>query len=47
MIEAYYAGRGNLKGISKVGRHDAKVGEGSCRMLYLYKLFRIARFNCH
>lgn len=39
MIEAYYAGRGNLKGISKVGRHDGKVGEGSCRMLCIYTNF--------
>lgn len=28
MIEAYYASRGNLKGIPKVGRHDGEVGEG-------------------
>lgn len=28
MIEAYYAGRGNLKGIPKVGRHDGEVGKG-------------------
>lgn len=46
MIEAYYAGRGNLKGIFKVGRHDGEVGEGEVsNALYLYKLFSIARFN--
>lgn len=44
MIEAYYAGRGNLKGIFKVGRHDGEVEEVS-NALYLYKFFSIARFN--